>query len=382
MDNEEQARASHMMTVQDEAQNRMQPLVDLTANAVIMLRQQTESMRTPQGLDAPLTIAIDFGTTNTAVAFWQGEEGSRPRIMDIKNYPDDPINRAGVSSSQVPTESWYSDISKTTGPYFKVETNRTNTSSDTMSDYEDDIGSDHSQSMTDDGLELVNPAANDMQALCWGYGVRSKLAPDMPRNNYNHVTQSKLLLDNIEDTVKIDTGHLKRRAKTTNGRLRTQEELRMRSSHERTMKTRSGLLVSTAKILRSSPPPIQDKSNNNREDNNELRKVVRRLKRLGFIKNEIEVIVHFMTQVMRHVKRELTYSYNVSCSTPIRYVLSVPVTWKPSALLAMQNATKIAIETSGLGIMDDLFLVAEPEAAANYLVQKTKDLKVCTQMKL
>ncbi|OBT41085.1 hypothetical protein VE00_09322 [Pseudogymnoascus sp. WSF 3629] len=107
--------------------------------------------------------------------------------------------------------------------------------------------------------------------------------------------------------------------------------------------------------------------------------VLQQLKRSEHIESEVDVINDFLTQLLRHVKRQLTVVHEISCSAPIRYVLTVPVTWKPIALLEMQNAMKIAIKTAGLGTMDYLFLVTEPEAAMNYLIQKTEDIKLCLE---
>lgn len=409
-----------MMRVQDEAQHGMLSNVDLAVRSVTMFRQQTEPTTPPQESGTSITVAIDLGTSNTAVAFSKDGEGSRPIITEIKNYPEDPINRAGIMSSQVPTETLYSKDSKTDGPYFKVETdltaretdvtaiesNLTDTSFDTMTDYSgnlsditsnseddqeleriydqsmaegDDVqsepGSCYDQSMAEARMEPTDSAEEDMEALCWGHGVRSKLGADLPRSDYNHVAQSKLLLD------KVDTSRLKRQARIARNIHRIQETTRRRCNldPQNNMKTRSGLLIQAAKIPQSNPP---SRHRGKDAEYDVLREVVRRLIERKLIRNKLDVIVHFLTQLLRHVKRELADVHNISCPLQIKYVLSVPVTWTSTALLAMQNALRIAIDTSGLGTMDDLFLVSEPEAATNYLIQKNGDLKVCTQNQL
>lgn len=396
MDDEDQARAGHMARVRDEARHGIQSSVDLAARSVAMLRQQLEpTQSTCQSFNASITVAIDFGTTYSAVAFSKNGDNSRPIITVIKNYPYDPM-RNGIKACQVPTESWYTDDCSTTTPPTTTSSGISSNYGESESESESEVNYDqymeeimdnqgpefdNDQSMAEDRMDLIDSAENDLQALCWGFGVRSKLKGDMPRSHYNHVANSKLLLDKMEDTA--TARRLEQQAKKANSILRSQETIRMRSGllPKNSLKTRSGLLIPSAKIPYSSPP-IQIGDEDTANDDDELCTLLQKLKRSEHIESEVDVITHFLTQLMRHVKRQLTVVHEISCSAPIRYVFSVPVTWKPIALLEMQNAMKIAIKTAGLGTMDDLFLVTEPEAAMNYSIQKTEDIKVRTKKQL
>lgn len=117
LDDYKQARAGHMARVRDEAQHGMRSSVDLATRSITMLRQQTERRGpTSRCSNGSITVAIDFGTSNTAVAFSKDGDGSRPIITDIKHYPDDPMTQMGNPSPQVPTETWYSDLSTISRP--------------------------------------------------------------------------------------------------------------------------------------------------------------------------------------------------------------------------------------------------------------------------
>lgn len=61
-------------------------------------------------------------------------------------------------------------------------------------------------------------------------------------------------------------------------------------------------------------------------------------------------------------------------SSTAEHVLSVPVTWSVKALRTLESATEATTRTSGLGNMQDLFLIAEPEVAAMYVL--TEDSQV------
>lgn len=212
MDDYEQARAGHMVRVRDEAQHGMRSSVDLATRSITMLHQQTErTWETSRGSNGSITVAIDFGTSNTAVALSKDGDGSRPIITDIKHYPDDPMTQMGNLNPQVPTETWYSDLSTISRPTDAPSVITTdysgddelelnidqNMSEETMDDQGSEFEFNSDRYMAGDRMDLDDPAEDDMEGPCWGYGVRWKLIHPIELDGINTKRHYKIEFDLI-----------------------------------------------------------------------------------------------------------------------------------------------------------------------------------------
>jgi hypothetical protein len=275
----------------------------------------------PEEDNRPLIIATDFGTTFSSVAFARRGTEQRPVVDTITNFPHDPLSLAGRPTVQVPTESWYPEQSQLDESSMPMEYDDLEAQfpedSYGASD-EDDNQSPNDENMEDGDAMETDPApapeGNRPHNFIWGYGIREVLArPDIDHSRYNRISRSKLLLDTSKNTDK------------------------------------------------------------NRKD---LRPALQRLKRSKIIKDDEDVISDYLTELFIHAKRQLLQHHELSQNTKIEHVLCVPVVWKAKACRTMQRAMKTAIEASGLGTMDGLFLVSEPEAAAAYVLGRNREVNV------
>jgi hypothetical protein len=102
------------------------------------------------------------------------------------------------------------------------------------------------------------------------------------------------------------------------------------------------------------------------------------------IKEESDIIAHFLESLFRHVCQELTQSYGFNKDCSVEYILCVPAAWTPKACRVMQAAMTRAIRSSEItrlpaGSIDDLFIVSEPEAATLCVMEDSRDIKVRSQ---
>jgi len=277
----------------------------------------------PEEDNRPLIIATDFGTTFTSVAFARRGTEQRPIVDLITNYPHDPLSLAGRPTVQVATESWYADQSQLDESSLPMEYD------EPEADLPEDIynlsgGEDNEPSnnedLNDENAMQIDPTphpapkSNRPTNFIWGYGIRELLArPDVDHSKYNQISRSKLLLDTSENTERIRV---------------------------------------------------------------DLKPTLQRLRRRKFIKADEDVISHYLTELFLHAKRQLTQHHDLTPKTKIEHVLCVPVVWKAKACRAMQRAMETAIRESGLGTMDGLFLVTEPEAAAAYVLGRNREVNV------
>jgi hypothetical protein len=279
----------------------------------------------PEEDNRPLIIATDFGTTFSSVAFARRGTEQRPVVDTITNFPHDPLSLAGRPTIQVPTESWYPEQSQLDESSLPMEY------ADTDAHFPEDIynasDDENAQSPNDEDMEdgdaletdsAPAPSGSRTHNFIWGYGIREVLArPDIDHSRYNQISRSKLLLDTSENTERI------------------------------------------------------------RKD---LRPTLQRLKRGNIIKDDEDVISDYLTELFVHAKRQLIQHHELSQNTKIEHVLCVPVVWKAKACRTMQRAMKTAIEASGLGTMDSLFLVSEPEAAAAYVLGRNREVNVSSSI--
>ena len=146
------------------------------------------------------------------------------------------------------------------------------------------------------------------RSLIWGWGVHSRLVkPESIPQDLIHLTKFKLLLDNTPGTKE-----------------------RQRKS---------------AQVLQNLKPA-----------------------KVG------DIIAEYLGQLFRHTKTRLTAFHGLRENSPVEFVLCVPTSWTDKACRVMQDALTTAIKTSNLaklqrGIVEDLFIVAESEAAATYALE-------------
>ena len=291
-----------------------------------------DTPRTPVAAEAPeteeqLIIATDFGTTFSTVAFARRRKDKMEKVEVITDYAGDGKVWIGHPSLQVPTESWYPNESEESeGPSL----NNANHDQDEdpyrhrFSDaYAEDSQNDEGGSDENDAMDLDHhqPSSEiSSPNFIWGYGIHQLIKPDADLRQYNRITRSKLLLDKSPRTESV------------------REELR----------------------------PILER----------LKIKTNRLGKTSFGKTAEDVIADYLTQLFLHTKTQLATKYRVPNGVAIEHVLCVPVVWDAKACRTMQSAMETAIKSSGLGSIEGLFFVSEPEAAAAYIIGNNKEVNV------
>jgi len=268
-------------------------------------------------------IAVDFGTTFSSVAFVRLESNTSAQrigsesIRCIDNFPDMPpgISADVLTSHQtVPTELMC---------YTQKDKVSSKDSSDLdSSDHESEcsLDADWASSLSEDSdqekeKDMRSPRATKdrLGNFIWGWGVHSRLVkPESIPKDLKHLTKFKLLLDDGLGT----------------------KELHKKS----------------AKDLKSLKPA----------------KVV-------------DIIAEYLGQLFKHTKMRLTAFHGLREDSHVEFVLCVPTSWTDRACRVMQDALTTAIKTSQLaklkqGIIEDLFIVAESEAAATYALEDRESL--------
>ncbi|KAE8452609.1 hypothetical protein EG329_013868 [Mollisiaceae sp. DMI_Dod_QoI] len=257
-------------------------------------------------------IATDFGTTFSAVAFIRRAAGQPSKPQIISNYNDDPITLTGHPNVQVATESWYIEdcpniVQTSMSGQLKGEESE-DIYDDRDSEHDLTLGEESSVSEDDMDLDIEEPI-DEPSAFFWGYEIQSLISPDMDRKKYNCIARSKLLLDKSERTQSV----------------------------------------------RDQLKPILERLKNGK---NKGKRIIQR---------DEDVIADYLTQLFRHTKKELE-KIGIPGDSEFEHVLCVPAIWDADACREMQNSVAVAIQATGLGSMDDFFLVSEPEAAAAFVL--------------
>jgi hypothetical protein len=282
-----------------------------------------------------LIMAVDFGTTYSAIAYVALEEGESAgyldpaRIRTIKNYPDDATfgSLDDEMRSEVPTEVIYPldrDFRKKEG----LDAGR----KEDQKEHVPPPGIGEREARDDPGNRLAIFGAHchydpDQMSLDedtsfrWGYGAHEVWGMSAthadPKNQ--PLGRFKLLLDSSERTQVI------------------------------------------------------------REDLNET---LQELKRKRIVKHPHDVIADFLTCLLRHAKAELE-SAGFDDSYKLETVLCVPAIWSQKACRDMQTAMAKAMGQAGFQGVDvqnnsieNLFIVSEPEAAAAFVLAESRDISV------
>ena len=292
-------------------------------------RSQTQTRAHPQLQSGrKFIIGVDFGTTTSTIAFVRIDPGeqedliSRQRIQCVDHYPDMPLGcqaSAFEHNTVVPTELWYR-----TKPALAQRTHAAGNIFDSHLDegYDsplDDGGHMSEASASDhdsEALPALSTKTPPRQIPSWGYAVHQKIAlPDEQGLEPIHMTRFKLLLDEKTDTP---------------------EFLKLR---QRTLETLNAL-----KAARATQ---------------------------GGRCETIDIIADYLEPLFKHARWCLINFHDLQDTDSIQFVLCVPAMWTEKACRIMQDAMMRAIQASQLGQLEnggikDLFIVAEPEAAAAY----------------
>lgn len=262
-------------------------------------------------------IAVDYGTTYSAVSFVSLEPGEDPekvkpdRIKNITNYPKDP-RVYGHIAREVPTELCYLNPSEQhNGPNENRGWPQSwGNGAEQHGDSGDGEDSDDAPPYEDNEFEDTAPSDD----LCWGYMVQDTLG----RPNRTSLAELK------------------------RGCLRRTKLLLDDSEHTKTV--RKDLLIA-----------------------------IQHVKGMKRIKNNEDVIRDFLTKLFRHVKHELETNHGYTDQCAVEFILCVPPIWSSKASRTMHNAMATALRKSGFmrrssTSIPNLFIVSEPEAAATFIL--------------
>ncbi|KIM98784.1 hypothetical protein OIDMADRAFT_181289 [Oidiodendron maius Zn] len=268
-------------------------------------------------------IAIDFGTTFSSVAFVrlksniQADLITPEAIKCIDHFPDIPGLSADVTKSYqtVPTELLCSTQ--------KSKKDHADIVSDSESirslekEWESSTSGDSDQERE---RHTTSPGVRDggIGDSIWGWGVHTRL------ENSQSIPQELIHLTNFK--LQLDDGE-------------------------------------SARDLRS--------------------KSARDMKALKHVK-VVDIISEYLGQLLKHTKARLIESHDFRDDSIVEFVLCVPTSWSDKACRIMQDALTTAVKTSQLvilkhGIIKDLFIVAESEAAATYALEDRKSLSQMTK---
>jgi len=322
-----------------------------------------------------LIIAIDFGTTYSAVAYLaldeREDEDTRHihpgRIRFIQNYPNDRnFSFASDMKSEVPTEVMYPlnvklvrRFRRRTGAQAEVEHPERPRDLDDEGEQEEEEEAEqdimaaptHSTRAVEEAdmgesmaggqqdLALSEPASlaifdssdvrddesmavDETESLQWGYSVHSAwgLAATHANPHNQPLSRFKLLLDNSPLTERVRAG---------------------------------------------------------------LSTTLNELKRQRIIKNDHDVIVDFLTNLLRHTKSQLAGAGIYAERYRPELVLCVPAIWSQKASRDMQTALAKAMCLAGFegvnvqnNCIENLFIVSEPEAAAAHVLATDSSILV------
>lgn len=281
-----------------------------------------------------LIIAVDFGTTYSAVSYIPIPQGSSPEfvgphsIRSIQNYPEDRnFNSNDQMVAEVPTEVIYplnrhfreeeasNDMHHNATNGVENETHR-NTSNPAFH-----LDSEHINRYDIDGDDvhtLSNPLDDQFR---WGYQVHElwNLPSTHADNSNQPLSRFKLLLDSSAVTQRL------------------------------------------------------------REN---IQHTVHKLQRQKIVSGNMSVIADFLTYLLKHVQTQLL---NEGFDDGFRkeIVLCVPAIWTQQACRQMQTCMAIAMRRAEFRGVDtennsieNLFIVSEPEAAAAYVLTNKRGLNV------
>jgi hypothetical protein len=271
-------------------------------------------------------IAVDFGTTYSTVAFVKGDAGTDMKLLGvddircIDNYSS--VTGAGPAREKARYENVPTDI---------LYLAKTSPGSD------DEYSSPHSD------LEIEDDQVQSQPPPLRVKGNRKRSKPD---------PQSR-----VSRQAFIKWGYGAHKFEQQPGRINE----------------KSGTEI--VKLIKLHLDENNVHTDDLRED---LERQVRRLQSHGFVRDRDHIISDYLTRLLQHTKSILTKKEGFCSDSKIDYVLCVPVSWSETACRVMHDAMARAVRTSGLGslqhnVIVDLFMVSEPEAAAQYVLSALGD---------
>lgn len=288
-----------------------------------------------------LILAVDFGTTYSAIAYvalegGPGESAGRldsTRIRTIQNYPDD-ATFGGLDDemrSEVPTEVIYPldrNFRKKEG---LVASGREDQQEDVPAPAVGEFDADANNPLTVFGGQYDSDpdqmSVDEAASFRWGYGAHEVWGRSATHANPKNkpLARFKLLLDSSARTEAI---------------------------------------------------------------RDELSVTLQELKRKRIVKDPRDVIADFLTCLLRHATAELEDA-GFDDTYRLETILCVPAIWSQKACRDMQTAMAKAMGQAGFpGVdvqnnnIDNLFIVSEPEAAAAFVLAESRDILVtCLSLK-
>jgi len=283
-----------------------------------------------------LIVAVDFGTTYSAVAYVALAEGEDTayldpsRIRTVQNYPDDATfgNLDDQMRGEVPTEVIYP-----LDRHFRENRREADDTVGEDAEYEFDESLPFESEQTADlGSRLAvfgHPGGQDADQMSideentfrWGYAAHEAWGRSSTHAGPSSkaLSRFKLLLDGSPRTEAI---------RADLGRALTQ------------------------------------------------------LKNKKVIQKPLDVIVDFLHSLLRHARSEIE-SAGFDDSYKTEMVMCVPAIWTQKACRDMQGALAKAMELAGFpgvdtnhGHIDNLFIVSEPEAAAAFVLTSEREISV------
>lgn len=289
-----------------------------------MLDVSLDTLEEDQQPVSNYVVAVDFGTTFSSIAFvsytheHQRKYIALNQIELIGDYPDWVDTNAQIRD--VPTELWYPNAGhqKDGTNSFVAEEQMEDQASGSGSDSNDDDNALQSDSESEADMHQSEapkgPASADATPdLFWGYSVARQLDVAQTFDSSKRVARFKLLLHDGPESEKA-----------------------------------RALLTETCVMLRKN----------------------------GLIKDDIDLIAHYLEQLFKHAYLKLVED-GYTEQSKVEFVLCIPAIWKARASRKMQIAMTQAIQRSNFGKLqnksiDNLFIVSEPEAAATAAVQSNK----------
>ena len=273
----------------------------------------------PENQSPAFVIAVDFGTTYSTVAFVKGDVGTDMKLLGvddircIANYSN--VTGAGASREKARNENVPTDI------LYLAKTSE---------------GSDDESASAHSDLEPEVVDVDSQPPPLDGGKSRKRSKPD---------PQPRLVRQAF-----IKWGYSAHKSQQQPGRINES---------------------SGSEIVKLIKVHLDEDSEHTKDLRTELGQQVERLQSHGFVRDRDHIISDYLTRLLRHTKSMLDRNEGLCPNSKIDYVLCVPVSWSETACRVMHNAMARAIRSSGLGrlqhdIIVDLFIVSEPEAAAQY----------------
>ena len=293
-------------------------------------------------------VGTDYGTTFTSVSYYAIENVGQEHLVrasDIKtvqNWPDAPHE----GDEQVPTESWYSPVPmkrEALKDNEQFDAPKSKPSSIRIVEEEYDDGDENDNRVPGEGEGSSTPLPNKERIESWSF--------DEPQSTEFFWGWS-VAQQRYEQCLQRDQEFLVQRSKL------------MMLSTAYTEGDRKDLRRQIARLIKRGI--IRKYGKKSRPDIRDVR----------------DVITDFLIKIFEHTKNYLAREEGYTKDCPVEFVITVPTIWSQEASRILQFCMESAIQATEFGSLkngsvDNLFLVAEPEAGLTWLLQNTSAMVVC-----